>query len=209
MDKNFISIDLDDPKTGLVAEALSNKTCVKILSLLAEEELTASDVSSRLKIPLNTTGYNIDKLVSSGLVEKSSNFFWSVKGKKTPVYKVANKKIVISPKKSVKGIVPAVLISGLFALGLKISKPFTGVEQLAGSGVAKAVPESAAVLGTPEGISSYYADEAIRAVPEAVSVTSAVSSSNIWAWFFIGALFSLIVFFLWDFIFSKRRSKFK
>src|SRR3990167_335215 len=98
MDKS-ISIDLGDPRTGLVAEALSNKTCVKILDLLALEELTATDIANRLNIPLNTTGYNIDKLIVAGLVEKSSKFFWSVKGKKTPTYKVANRKIIISPKR--------------------------------------------------------------------------------------------------------------
>ena len=59
MSRSSISIDLDDPRTGQVAEALANKTCVKILGILAEEELTASDIALRLGSPLNTTGYNI------------------------------------------------------------------------------------------------------------------------------------------------------
>ncbi|MBM3232066.1 helix-turn-helix domain-containing protein [Candidatus Pacearchaeota archaeon] len=115
MDKS-ISIDLGDPRTGLVAEALSNKTCVKILDLLSNEELTASDISSKLGIPLNTTGYNLEKLIKAGLVEKSSNFFWSVKGKKTPVYKVANKKIVISPKRMFSKVLPFFLVAGVLAI---------------------------------------------------------------------------------------------
>lgn len=115
MDKS-ISIDLGDPRTGKVAEALSNKTCVKILDLLASQELTASDISSKLGIPLNTTGYNIEKLIDAGLVEKSSNFFWSVKGKKTPVYKVANKKIVISPKRMITKMLPFFLVAGVLAI---------------------------------------------------------------------------------------------
>ena len=102
MDKSFINIDLDDPRTGLVAEALSNKTCVKILDLLSTQEITASDIALKLDIPLNTTCYNLEKLINAGLVEKSSNFFWSVKGKKTPVYRVANRKIIISPKRIMK-----------------------------------------------------------------------------------------------------------
>jgi len=116
MTKSSISIDLGDPRTGLVAEALSNKTCVKILDLLAENELTATDIALRLGIPLNTVGYNLDKLIVSGLVEKSSNFFWSVKGKKTPTYRVANRKIVISPKRIIRGIVPLLLVAGVIAL---------------------------------------------------------------------------------------------
>ena len=115
MDKS-ISIDLGDPRTSKVAEALSNKTCVKILDLLALEELTASDISNRLNIPLNTTGYNLEKLIATGLVEKSSNFFWSVKGKKTPVYKVANRKIIISPKKLMNKIMPLLLVAGVLAI---------------------------------------------------------------------------------------------
>ncbi len=111
MDKS-ISIDLGDPRTSKVAEALSNKTCVKILDLLALEELTASDIANRLNIPLNTTGYNLEKLIAAGLVEKSSSFFWSVKGKKTPVYKVANRKIIISPKRLMNKIVPVLLVIG-------------------------------------------------------------------------------------------------
>ncbi|MEK6908981.1 MAG: beta-propeller domain-containing protein [Nanoarchaeota archaeon] len=116
MDKSFINIDLDDPRTGLVAEALSNKTCVKILDLLSTQEITASDIALKLDIPLNTTGYNLEKLINAGLVEKSSNFFWSVKGKKTPVYRVANRKIIISPKRIMKGIMPFILLMGVIAI---------------------------------------------------------------------------------------------
>ena len=115
MDKS-ISIDLGDPRTSKVAEALSNKTCVKIIDLLASQELTASDISSKLGIPLNTTGYNLEKLIAAGLVEKTSNFFWSVKGKKTPVYKVANKKIIISPKRLIRNVIPFLLVAGVLAI---------------------------------------------------------------------------------------------
>src|SRR3989344_8997428 len=116
MRKSSISIDLGDPRTGFIAEALSNKTCVKILDLLATQELTATDIANKLSIPLNTTGYNLEKLITAGLVEKSSNFFWSVKGKKTPVYRVANKRIIISPKRIIRGIVPLLLVAGVIAL---------------------------------------------------------------------------------------------
>ncbi len=192
MNGSSISIDIDDPRTGLVAEALANKTCVKILSLLAEKDLTATDIAVKLNIPLNTTGYNIEKLINSGLVEKSSDFFWSVKGKKTPVYKVANRRIVISPKRIIRGVIPAVLISGVGALLLRF---FTqngvqntiGVEQFA---------DSASVE---------VANFANR-IPEIANYSVKSSGFNgIWAWFFIGALFSLIVLFLWDFVASNTR----
>lgn len=173
MDKNFINIDLDDPKTGIVAEALSNKTCVKILSLLAREELTASDIASNLKIPLNTTGYNLDKLIMAGIIEKSSNFFWSVKGKKTPVYRVANRRIIITPKRSIKGTLPAIIATGIFAFVLK---SLTGMQgQGAGGATPLAAMGSASLASTP---------------------TSLLNLG--WIWFIAGALFSLIIASLWD-----------
>ncbi len=196
MGNSSISIDIDDPRTGLVAEALANKTCVKILGLLAEKDLTATDIAVKLNIPLNTTGYNIEKLINSGLVEKSSDFFWSVKGKKTPVYKVANRRIVISPKRIIRGIVPAVLISGVGALllrsftkGQEIAQKTAGIESFADSASAGSASFAASV------------PEVANAVTQNTSGLSAI-----WNWFFIGALFSLIVLFLWDWISYWRKN---
>ncbi len=188
MSNSSISIDIDDPRTGQVAEALANKTCVKILGLLAEKEYTAGDIALKLGIPLNTTGYNIEKLIASGLVEKSSNFFWSVKGKKTPTYKVANRRIVISPKRVIKGVVPAVLLSGI---GAVILRYFTL------SGAA----QKSAFVGTLSDSAAGTASIASR-LPEATAVVAEQSSAfgATWTWFFIGALFSLIILFLWDWV---------
>ncbi|MGV8142634.1 MAG: ArsR/SmtB family transcription factor [Candidatus Pacearchaeota archaeon] len=200
MNGSSISIDIDDPRTGLVAEALANKTCVKILALLAEKDLTAGDIAKKLAIPLNTTGYNLEKLIATGLVEKTKDFFWSPKGKKTPTYRVANRRIVISPKRLIRGVVPAVLISGVMAVVLRyFTLPATSnnldfAEKIAASssGISAVAPASV--------------DMAIRA-PEIAStvVSNAPNLSGVWGWFFIGALFSLIMLFLWDFVISNTR----
>lgn len=118
MSEKYFNIDIDDPRASAIAEVMSNKTAKKILSIIAEKELTESDIASELDIPLNTVGYNIDKLLKAGLIEKSKSFFWSVKGKKMPTYKLSNKKILISPKR----MIPAVpmtfigLLIGVIAL---------------------------------------------------------------------------------------------
>ena len=109
----YINYDIDDPRSGAIAEVMANKTCKKILGLIAERELTASEIAGELGLPLNTTGYNIEKLLRAELIEETKGFFWSVKGKKMPKYKVSNKKIVISPRKLVS---PMVLIAGLVVL---------------------------------------------------------------------------------------------
>src|SRR3989338_4499204 len=98
MNDKYINFDIDDPRALAIAEAMANKTSKKILSLLSEKEMSESDLASALELPLNTVGYNIDKLLNAGLIEKTKNFFWSVKGKKIPTYKISNKKILISPK---------------------------------------------------------------------------------------------------------------
>ncbi len=197
MTSSSISIDIDDPRTGLVAEALANKTCVKILGLLAEKDLTAGDIAAHLKIPLNTTGYNLEKLIASGLIEKSTDYFWSVKGKKTPVYKVANRRIVISPKRMIKGVVPAVLISGIAAVVLRWFTMFSAPKNI---GATERLADSA--NGVSAGASSIA-----TTVPEIASnvVSNTSALSGVWGWFFIGALFSLIILFLWDFVSSNTK----
>ncbi len=113
----FILMGLDDDRTGYIAEILKNPTCKKILDFLADiKEASEKDIADGLGIPINTTEYNLEKLVKSGLVKKAKNFFWSVKGKKIPMYKLVKKHIIISQNKNpslsyVKSILPAIFIA--------------------------------------------------------------------------------------------------
>ncbi|MCA9485686.1 MAG: helix-turn-helix transcriptional regulator, partial [Nanoarchaeota archaeon] len=96
--KSSINIDLNDPRAGKIADVLNSKTAKKILDLIADRgEMSGSDISNELDMPLNTVTYNLKKLVDAGLVGKSKKFFWSSKGKKMELYKVLNKQIIISP----------------------------------------------------------------------------------------------------------------
>jgi len=119
MSDKYISIDLDDPRAGKIAEVISNKTSKKILSLLAEGEVSESEIANKLNVPLNTVDYNIKKLVESGLIEKCKGFLWSVKGKRIEKYKVSNREILISPRIMARGILPALI--GLIVLAGLIS----------------------------------------------------------------------------------------
>ena len=97
---------------------MSNKTCKKILGVLAEKEMSESEIASELGIALNTVGYNIKKLVSAGLIEKVGGFLWSVRGKRIHKYKLSNKKIVISPKVTMRAVVPIVVVLALLTVML-------------------------------------------------------------------------------------------
>jgi uncharacterized secreted protein with C-terminal beta-propeller domain len=97
-EKKFILMGIDD--AGEVADVLKSKTSKRILDYLADEkEASEKDIADGLNMPINTVEYNLKKLIKAGFVKKSKNFFWSVKGKKIEVYKLARKHIIISPNK--------------------------------------------------------------------------------------------------------------
>ncbi len=130
MDDKFILMGLDDERSKDVAEVLGNKTCKTILDFLSErKEASEKDIADGLNMKINTVEYNLNKLVKSGLVEKTKNFFWSTKGRKIDMYKLAKRHIIISPKsrkpslESLRAVLPVFLAIIGFAviLGLILS----------------------------------------------------------------------------------------
>jgi len=113
---------IDDERSKKVAEILGNKTCKKIIDHLSEtNEASEKDIADALSIPINTVEYNLKKLLDSGLIDKTKNFFWSKKGKKIDMYKLARKHIVISPKSkpsysALKTIIPVIATIAVLAL---------------------------------------------------------------------------------------------
>ncbi|MEN9626242.1 MAG: hypothetical protein RL557_570 [archaeon] len=121
-DDKFILMGIDDENSKDIAEILKSKTAKKILDYLGDvKEASEKDLADKLGIPINTVEYNLKKLIKAGLVVPSGNFFWSVKGKKIPMYKLAKKHIIIGTKKPnlnmLKTLLPVVaVIVGLIAL---------------------------------------------------------------------------------------------
>ena len=184
MAENYIALDLNDPRTKGIAETISNPTCKKILSLLAEKDLSESDLSSKLSLPINTVEYNIKKLIQSGLIEKSKGFFWSVKGKKIPTYKISNKKIIISPRTSFRGILPAILGSIIVAVGIKFY-----------SFSKQAVQYVAPATDTIE--KTIAAAEPSQIVPSLPKIMQS-QSPEIWPWFLLGALTAILIILIYN-----------
>lgn len=171
---------MEDDKAKNLAGILGNKTCKKIIDLLAEKrEASEKDLADELKCPINTVEYNLKKLLSAELIEKAKTFFWSKKGKKIPMYKLSNKSIIISPGSSrisskIKSIVPAVLISGVGAV--LIQKIFA---------VKTAVENEAMLAGAKLAEASSQSD-----VQEALLYTNITTSG---LWFLAGAIFALLI----------------
>ncbi len=186
MTEKYLLFSLDDEKSKALGEAISNPSCKKIVNFLAEGESSASEIAENLGMPLNSVDYNLKKLVGAGIIEKSKGFLWSVKGKKIENYRVVNKMIVISPKKTtniyskLKGIVPVIIISAI------LTAVIGWYYNMTSSGVAV---KSAEFAGT----------DLLAAVPEQTGEILANASYFVpWAWFAIGGAVALILFLIWN-----------
>ena len=150
------------------------------------KEASEKDISDALKIPINTAEYNLNKLIKSGLVEKTKNFFWSVKGKKIPMYKLARKHIIISPSKKpsmdyLKSILPIAFIGGIFSVFIK----FLLEKNIVNKGAEL-------IAKTPE--SSMSAAESFNAIPAInnFSFLNKILDIPYFGWFLAGAIIVFI-----------------
>lgn len=184
-DNKLIMMNLDDERTKNLADVLGNKTAKKILSYLTEKEASESDVARELNIPANTVNYNVRKLLDSGLIEKSALYFWSVKGKKMPSYKVSKKMVVISPRTSNVGkVFGAFLLTGAAAFFVKLY--------------------TQSIVVSKQALEQTYEKAIVDSGEMAVGVVSSSTGSSIpvvstqipqlWLWFLLGGLTSLVIY---------------
>lgn len=190
MSKNAIMIDLDDPRSDKIADAISNKTSKKILSLLAENEMAPSDIAEKLKLPLNTITYNLKNLTEAGLTEKSKKLFWSSKGKKMDRYRVSNKKIIISPRSMIKGVLPTILITGAIAFVIRAYTQTT-------ISVADSTARSEQLLYKASDMAMETAGSAAAPMANA-AVQTITTIPNSWTWFLLGGLTALLILLVWN-----------
>jgi len=187
-------LNLDDPRTARIGEVIGNKTSKRILSLLADKEMSESEIALELKLPLNTVGYNIKKLEESELIEKKKGFLWSSKGKRIHKYRVSNKIIVISPRKIFSGIIPSVLISGIIAL---LIKAYMGVQIGVWNGDETVMFADNSALKTGESVANAGGSGVQEMANQGIYYVLN-NAQNSWAWFFLGALTGLLVYIVWN-----------
>ena len=202
VDETTINISLNDENSKNIIEVLGNETCKKILNLLAEKEYTETEISEKLNIPLNTVDYNTKKLIKAGLIESSSHW-WSAKGKKMPSYKVANKQIVISPRKFSSRVLllPSLIFGGIISLGVKFFAERPTAQYSASDTFLKSTESEVALLSTTS-------SGTVSRVADATNTISATASFSIsgWEWFLIGIWSGILLFFILSYL-TERRSK--
>jgi len=188
-------VSLGDEKAKAVGEVIGNKTCNKILDFLADNEATVSEISSKLKMPLNTVDYNVKKLIRAGLIEKASHW-WSVKGKKMPTYRVSNRQIIISPKKSlVQAFAWVIGVTGLTALTIR---QFMGASYSSGEQIMNAVRDSsedALMTSVSQKATAEMAPIVLDTATNSGGFLSFIGGLSPWSWFLIGAWFAVFLFF--------------
>ncbi|MBI2208738.1 helix-turn-helix transcriptional regulator [Candidatus Woesearchaeota archaeon] len=184
--KNFLLLSLEDSKTKKIANIVSNESCRKILDHLLDKEATESEIAKALNIPISTVHYNLRQLTDAGLLI-AEEFHYSEKGKEVYHYKLANKYIIIAPKKTsgirekLMGILPAALIAAGAA----------GIIQLVNNYFSKTVvAEDFAVAK-----SAMVQESALAMAAEAPAGQAApLLTQNLALWFLMGALFALLIY---------------
>jgi len=154
--QNFLLVDLNEKKTKKLAETITSDTSRKILNYLAEKEHdTEANMAKELNIPISTVHYHLQKLKEAKLV-LVEEYHYSPKGREVNHYKLANKYIIIAPRKisglkeKLRGILPVgLVVLGISAI-IKLTQMFTSKASFAESKVMSApVLESVAMDAGP------------------------------------------------------------
>ena len=184
-EEKYILVNLEDEKSKELATIISNSTSRKILNYLStKDEVSESDISKELKLPLSTVHYNLKQLKKNSLVE-TKHFVYSEKGKKIELYRVVKKFIVIAPKYTRKNLIQNIL--PLFLISAAISLIIQFVNNLGNKTTSlsqKAFSDEAAQLAMP--------------------VAEVVTKTYYGYWFLIGAWSILVIYLIINLI--KKRS---
>lgn len=139
-----------------ITQTLSNDTSLKILELLAQKPLSATEIADELEIALTTVKYNLDALVESDLI-KVKQTRWSKKGREIKIYEPVQKLIVVVPgrrnpdRSSIAGILRKYL--GIAAAAVFASAGVEYLSRIGNVGTIAAqdresfsIPESRAIM---------------------------------------------------------------
>ncbi len=107
-----------------ITQVISNDTARKIIELLADAPLSASDIAERLVTPLTTIVYNLENLESVGLI-RVDKIKYSEKGREVKIYTPVRKLIVVVPEKTDRKSITDILrkyvgvvLAAVFASGI-------------------------------------------------------------------------------------------
>nr|QNO52870.1 hypothetical protein DOLIJACH_00005 [Methanosarcinales archaeon ANME-1 ERB6] len=97
--EKLLILPLNDKNSKKISQIISNDTARNILEAIASEPLSASELAEKLRIPLSTVQYNLEKLNNAGLA-KVERTKYSEKMKHVKIYAPQRKFVVIVPEKT-------------------------------------------------------------------------------------------------------------
>jgi len=197
MTQNFLLVDLNEKKTKKLAETITSDTSRKILNHLANKDDSEQNISTSMKIPISTVHYHLLKLVEAELVVVEE-FHYSEKGRVINHYKLANKYIIIAPKRNdllmekLKNLLPVALGIGAISAIIKFFSqvPYSSQKSFA----MKTLPM--ADIG-----------EKVASAPLLAATQIQYPQIDIALWFLIGGISALILYGLYQIIKEKLLKK--
>ena len=211
-DEKLLILPLNDKNSKKISQIISNDTARNILEAIASVPLSTSELAEKLRIPLSTVQYNLDKLNNAGLV-KVERTKYSEKMKHVKIYAPQRKFVVIVPEKTNRKDVIAALKryltviffavagSGIIEfLTMKMKGPIGEVTRSVIPEKGDAVP---APIPAPTPMPA--------AVPTTEKALDIAMGFDIFAhpglWFLFGCLFVILVVFLIEHLGRKKERK--
>lgn len=199
---NLLLIDLSDTRVKNLAETITSDTSRKILNHLAEKEDTEANISKKLGMAISTVHYHLQKLQEASLVVVDE-YHYSEKGREVNHYKLANKYIIIAPRKvtgitdirqKLKNILPVALITLAASALLKIYTYAT----ISGFGRSMfvATDKAASMLQTTSETAEAAGPAATSLMLKTAETTTETISTqpDIALWFLIGAVSAIAIY---------------
>ncbi|MBU0756980.1 MAG: helix-turn-helix domain-containing protein [Nanoarchaeota archaeon] len=204
---SFLLVSLKEDKAKKLAQVLSNDTSRNILDYLSKHEnATETKLAKDLDIPLSTIHYNLTHLVAARLV-KNEDFTYSEKGKEVVHYSLSNKIVIIAPKNmETEGLrekllkfLPVFLVISATTAAIQYFKRLS-------QPVFNAVPQA---FGVAKSAADSMMEESVEMVARAAPSAQIIEVQphffdNIAVWFFIGAVFGVMVLLIITHIYMKR-----
>ncbi|SDF43828.1 Helix-turn-helix domain-containing protein [Methanolobus vulcani] len=151
-----------------ITQLLSNEKAMKMLEILADKPMSASDVAEELDMPLTTVKYNLDGLIEADLI-KVKETKWSRKGREVKIYEPVQKLIVVAPG-SMKKDRSSIISMLKKYLGLIAGAVFaaTGLEALSRYSMFSYAPQMAQDSASTSSIPVYAGNESVAAMTKEV-----------------------------------------
>lgn len=204
--EKLLILPLNDKNSKKISQIISNDTARNILEAIASTPLSASEIAEKLRIPLSTTQYNLEKLNDAGLV-KVERTKYSEKMKTVKVYAPQRKFVVITTENMSKKSIVA-------ALNRYLAVIFFAV---AGSGIIELLTMKLKAPALEEAITPIPVEEIPASIPVPAptplspeKAIDMVPGFDFFAhpglWFLFGCLFVILVIFLIEY-FGRERGK--